>query len=316
MATPQGTHVDMAFQIDTETNPPPPVSCMESNGVKYVQWPNLTNGLDVWDSTVQPSGGQGDGPWWLADDWVCTNSGEISDIHLWGSWQNDNAALNTITFELYVMNDVPIGPNNPFFSHPGTNILWHQTFPPGTYNESIWSASATEHFFDPGNGQTLGTDSVVWYYCFNPTNLVQYGSTNNPQMYWLVAFADLPVGQASVFGWKSTTNVQHDISVHSKWTSGVPPTNSLAWVTNNQSFPTTGSNSPIDLSFKLTTPTNCCPITITNISTNIVVVTWGCGVLQAATNVIGPYKDVVGATSPYTNVATVPPNKFYRAKCN
>ncbi len=317
LTTPQGGPVNFAFKIDTMTNTPPPVSCMESNGVKYVQWPNLTNGLDVWDSNVLPSGGQGDGPWWLADDWVCTNSGEISDIHLWGSWQNDLAAPGTITFELYVLNDVPVGPNNPFYSHPGTNILWHQTFPPGTYSESIWNANAQEHFFDPGNSETLGPDTVVWYYCFNPTNLVQYGSTNNPQMYWLAAFADLPVGTPYVFGWKSTTNVQHDISVHTKWTAfSVPPTNSLAWVTNDIFFPASGSNAPFDLSFKLTTPTNCCPITITNIFTNRVVITWGCGILQAATNAAGPYLDVVGAMSPYTNSATIPPSTFYRAKCN
>ena len=316
LSTPQGTAVDFAFQVDTATNAPTPVPCMESNGVKYIQGPNLTNGLDVWDSSVLPSGGQGDGPWWLADDWVCTNSGEISDIHLWGSWQNDLAAPGTITFELYVLNDVPVNAANPY-SHPGTNILWHQTFPPGTYNESIWSANAQEHFFDPGNSETLGSDSVVWYYCFNPTNLVQYGSTNNPQMYWLAAFADLPAGTPFVFGWKSTTNVQHDISVHMKWAGfGVPPTNSLAWITNNLSSPASGLNTPFDLSFKLTTPTNCCPVTITNIATNMVVVTWGCGILQSATDVIGPYLDVVGATSPYTNSATTPPTTFYRAKCN
>jgi hypothetical protein len=314
MSTPQGGFVDFAFKVDTMPTPPP--QCMESNGVKYIQGPKLFGGLDVWNSFQQPAGGQGDGPWWLADDWECTNSGEISDIHLWGSWQNDLAATNTLTFELYMLNDVPIGPNNPFFSHPGTNVLWHQTFPPGTYSESVWTSNAQEEFFDPGNSQTLGPDSVVWYFCFNPTNMVQYGSTNNHQFYWLAAFANTLPGTANTFGWKSTTNVQHDISVHSKWTIGVPPTNSLAWVTNNQSFPATGSNSPIDLSFKLTTPTNCCPLAITNISTNIVVVTWGCGVLQSATNVIGPYKDVVGATSPFTNVATIPPTKFYRAKCN
>lgn len=316
MFTPQGSPVDFAFKIDTMTNTPPPVSCNESNGVKYIQGPNLTNGLDVWDSNVLPSGGQGDGPWWLADDWVCTNSGEISDIHLWGSWQNNLAAPGTITFELYMLNDVPVNPNNPY-SHPGTNVLWHQTFPPGTYNESIWNANALEQFFDPGNSESLGPDNVVWYYCFNPTNMVQYGSTNNPQMYWLAAFADLPAGTPYVFGWKSTTNVEHDISVHAQWTGfGVPPTNSLAWVTNNEIFATTGSNAPFDLSFKLTTPTNCCPITITNIFTNRVVITWDCGVLQSATNVVGPYLDVVGATSPYTNISTTPPTRFYRAKCN
>lgn len=315
--TPQGSPVDFAFKVDTMTNAPPPVPCNESNGVKYIQWPNLSGptALDVWNSSVPPSGVT-DGPWWLADDFVCTNSGEISDIHLWGSWQNDLAAPDTITFELYVFNDVPKNPNNPF-SHPGTNILWHQTFPPGTYNESIYNANAQEQFLDPGPPAVLGKDSVVWYYCFNPTNLVQYGSVTNPQIYWLAAFAELPAGTPYVFGWKTTTNVQNDISVHQQWQGfGVPPTNNFGWNTNFISFATTGSNAAFDLSFKLTTPTNCCPISITNIFTNRVVVTWNCGILQSATNVVGPYLDVVSATSPYTNSSTTPPTRFYRAKCN
>src|SRR5258705_13407054 len=52
--------LDLSFKITTGTNPPP--QCVETNGVKYVQWPNLF-GLDVWDN----------GPWLLADDFVCTN---------------------------------------------------------------------------------------------------------------------------------------------------------------------------------------------------------------------------------------------------
>lgn len=318
MSTSQGENVDFAFMIDTATNsPPPPPECMESNGVKYIQGPNLSGltALDVWDSSVIPSGGQGDGPWWLADDFVCTNSGEISDIHLWGSWQNDKALPNTITFQLYVLNDVPKGPNSPY-SHPGTNVLWHETFPPGTYSESVWTSNATETFYDVGVNEPLGPDSVVWYYCFNPTNLAQYGSITNPQIYWLAAFAQLPAGIANTFGWKTTTNVQNDISVHELFQFGVPPTNSFGWATNYISFPATGSNAAFDLSFKLTTPTNCCPIAITNISTNMVVVTWNCGILQSATNVAGPYLDVFGASSPYTNTSTTPPTTFYRAKCN
>ncbi len=64
--------------------------CVETNGIKYVQWPDLYSGhgADVWDCNVQPQGVT-DGPWFLADDFVCTNAGPITDIHLWGSWQNN-----------------------------------------------------------------------------------------------------------------------------------------------------------------------------------------------------------------------------------
>jgi hypothetical protein len=50
--------------------------------------------------------------------------------------------------------------------------------------------------------------------------------------------------------------------------------------------------------------------------TNYVVLTWPNGILQDATNVTGPYQDVPGATSPYTNITTSPPYKFYRLRCD
>ena len=249
--------LDLAFKLNTSTNPP--VACVETNGAKYVQWPNLIGGLDVWDSSTRPTQ-VNDGPWWLADDFVCTNTGPITDIHLWGSWQNNSALSNSITFQLYVLDDVAAAPPINPYSHPGTNIVWHQTFPPGSYAELIATANASEYFLDPGIPLIVGGDNVVWYYCFYPSNLFQYGSTSRPTNYWLAVFAELPTGTPNVFGWKSTTNVQHDISVHGAWTGfGAPPLG-VAWQPNFQSA---GNQQPFDLAFKLTTPTNGCPVQIT-----------------------------------------------------
>jgi HYR domain len=259
-----GLPLNFSFKITTQTNPPSPTVCVETNGVKYVQWPNLFGGLDVWNSSSRPIQVT-DGPWWLADDFICTNTGPITDIHLWGSWQNDQALPGSITFQLYVFDDVPANAANPF-SHPGTNVLWHQTFAPGSYAETVWTANAAEYFFDPGPPTILGGDSVVWYYCFNPTNLAQYGSTSQPTNYWLAAFAELPTGTTNVFGWKTTTNVQHDISVHSQWLGfGVSPTNSLGWTPTHD---VTGL--PVDLAFKLTTPTNQCPLPVIQCSNQVI----------------------------------------------
>jgi hypothetical protein len=291
--------IDLSFKLTTPTNQPPPTQCMDTNdGVKYVQGPNLNGGYDVWN-----------GPYVLADDFVCTNIGPISDIHIWGSWLNDQADTNTIIFWLGIYDDVPVGPGNTF-SHPGTNLLWQQWFTPGQYAETIWAANASEQFLDPGQPTTgpqiIGSDSVVWYYCFYPTNpFVQQGSTANSKTYWLAAYAHF-----LTYGWKTTTNVQHDISVHALW-PGFGPTNNPGWA---KTLLPTGA--PLDLAFKLTTSTNPCgPILITHLATNKVVLTWTSGFLQSSTNVIGPYADVPSATSPYTNVIVAPPYKFYRLRC-
>lgn len=305
--------MDLAFKITTDTN--------YNNVIKYAQWPD-TNGFDVWNSSTIP-GGATDGPWVLADDFVCTNTGYISDIHLWGSWWYDQVATNQITFWLGLFNDVPAVTNSSgqvlTNSHPGS-LVWSQCFPPGTYSESYWSP-ASEYFMDPGPPILVGSDFSAWYYSFFPTNPpIQHGSYLTPKTYWVAAFAQLPTGLQNYFGWKTTTNIQHDISVHSPWTFGPCPTNiqqsAFGWTST-----TNVNNQPVDLAFEISTITNCADSFLTIDRTNVttVVVTWLSGTLQWSTNVIGPYTDVPGnPPSPFVDnfVPLAPTNQFFRVRCN
>ena len=247
------SNYNMAFKITTATNSqPPPTGCVETNGVKYVQWPDVANGADVWNSSAPPPG-VNDGPWVLADDFICTNSGPITDIHIWGSWWYDFVGSNSVTFWLGIYDDVPANAANPF-SHPG-NLKWQQWFAPGQYTETFWSPGQ-ETFIDPGPPAVVGTDQQVWYYCFYPTNpFVQSGSITATQTYWLVAYAQLPAGATVSYGWKTTTNVQHDISVHAPWPGGPPPAN---WPWQPNYNPAGPEPQPLDLAFKITTATNHC----------------------------------------------------------
>jgi hypothetical protein len=311
--------LDLAFKITTDPN--------YNNIMKYIQWPNTNNGYDVWNSSSRPQG-VNDGPWVLADDFVCTNTGYISDIHLWGSWWYDHVGSNSITFWIGLFNDVPAMTNSVgqvIPSHPGSNF-WSQCFAPGSYTETNWSP-AYENFLDPGLPPSLiGSDSQVWYYSFSPTNRpIQWGSPYSPRTYWVGAFAQQPgVGVANgYFGWKTTTEVQHDISVHSPWMFGQCPTNTpesaFAWAPTKAN-----TGQPLDLAFEISTITNCSRIflTIDKISDTHVIVTWPSGVLQWSTNVIGPYSDVSfdlhrPITSPFTDTYVPPPplDRFYRVRC-
>lgn len=296
--------IDLSFKLATP--PIPPITCTENDGVKYEQGPNTLGGFDVWNT-----------PYVLADDFVCTNSGPISDIHLWGSWLSDNYLTNTITFWLGIYDDVPaIAGPVPTPSHPGTNLLWQQWFAPGQYAEMIWTANASEQFLDPGPTNILGGDSEVWYYCFYPTNpFVQLGTATTNKTYWLAAYAQLPTGIPQLYGWKTTTNVLNDISVHAFW-PGAPPTANPGWTPTVYQPPVGGPVKPLDLAFKLTM---CGPVTIYRLAPTNVVVTWpGGGYLQSATNVTGPYIDVPGfPLSPYTDSSVIPPtNRFYRLRCH
>jgi hypothetical protein len=259
MTNQQRAPINLAFKLNTTTNPPQ--VCVDSNGVKYIQGPNLGNGFDLWNNNIAPPNVT-DGPWVLADDFICTNTGKISDIHIWGSWLNDVVASNTLTFWLAMYTDMPSNAATPF-SQPGS-LIWSQCFNPGQYIETLWSP-ASESFLDPGPPSFVGPDTQAWYYCFYPTNPpTQQGNATAPQTYWLVAFAFSPTGTFGSYGWKTTTNVQHDTSVHAPWPlptcpppipGAVPP---LAW-TPNKSL----TGAPLDLAFSLTTPTNQCIVPIT-----------------------------------------------------
>ncbi len=245
----QGERLNLAFKITTF----PPICDESTNTMKYVQWPatNPPKAFDVWNSSAFPPGVT-NGPFVLADDFVCANSGPITDIHLWGSWLNDQAASNSITFWLGMYDDVPIGGTNSY-SHPGT-LLYQQYFAPGQYAEGI-VGSGQESFANPGPnelGTIVGTDTKLWYYCFYPTNFYQCGTSNNHRIYWLSVFAQLPNGVTNVFGWKTTTNLHTDVSVHAPWPGFGPP--NVSW----KRTAITLATNYVDLAFKINTSTNQC----------------------------------------------------------
>jgi hypothetical protein len=149
------------------------VTLGETNLVKYIQPPNLTNGMDVWASQGLV----------LADDFVCTNSGLVTDIHIWCSWLDDYVDPNTSIW-LGIYDDVP-ATNGP--SHPG-NLKWQQWFSPGQYIQGRYTTDF-EQFYDPTSLSPLGTDTNMYYYCFYPTNAFhQQGTASQPQVYWLAVY--------------------------------------------------------------------------------------------------------------------------------
>jgi hypothetical protein len=223
--------------------------CPETNGVKFLLPPNIDSGWDVLDSRGVV----------VADDFRCTNSGAITDIHLWGSWLNDSTGTIT-NFWLGIYDDVPAGTGaNPTPSHPGTNLLWHESFTPGQYALAPYG-TGNEMFFDPSVTNIVGGDHVAWYYCFYPASpFKQQGTTAAPTNYWLVVYAQM-ADPTTRHGWKTSLQSYNDAAVWAFWSSALgKPVGPWTPMKNV----TTGL--PLDLAFKITTPTNnpepCCPET-------------------------------------------------------
>lgn len=223
-----------------------------TNATKWVQFPNTNaSGYDV----------QMKQPVILASDFLCTNAGPITDIHIWASFLNDRLPSNNVAFTLSFWSDLPAGSLGTNYSRPG-NRLWVQTFTTGQYELVQVVSNVFEQFWNPDpNPPTgiLGSDTSIWQYNFYPTNpFVQQGSTSAPTVYWLSVNAIGVIGTTNI-GWKTSTNYWNDDSVFAR-VAGTNLTTSWQPLTDPAN-----TNISLDLAFALTMPqpTNppCCPDT-------------------------------------------------------
>src|SRR5262249_40060096 len=104
---------------------------------KWRQIPDTsTNGLDVRGSTNIV----------LADEFLCRATGPISEIRVWGSWNNDVVPPSAFPcFTLTIWSDVPAQGTN--YSHPGVAPCTHP-FLIGERVPALFYTNANERFFD------------------------------------------------------------------------------------------------------------------------------------------------------------------------
>ena len=240
----------------------------QTNLSKAIQLPDISpTGVGVLATA-------GTGSPMVADDFLCTTSGPITGVTIWGSWLNDNVDPNT-TFELKFWTDVPSSP-----STPGVQ-LWREVFPPGTYSNNLAGVTPNEIFYDPSLNLPPGNDTQVYQYTFSiPQCDAFYQSYSN--VYWLSVTA-YPTVSNALFGWKTciTNDAYGDDSTWSPttnypsaWTDlHYPPPNPYAGISMDQSFAlttTVATNCPAPAASFSGSPTSGLaplPVTFTDAST-------------------------------------------------
>jgi hypothetical protein len=192
---------------------------------KWVQLPDRSpTGMDVL-ATFSPNGEPGT---ILADDFLCTFSGPITDVHIWGSWRNE-ILPRTITptgsfpdpaavrFKLSFHNDIPDpdGPTGPGYSRPGA-LLWQRIVEPGEFvvrEDGI----GQELFFNPRTNQITGSDSTIYQYNFFIPKAEAFEQQQG-NIYWLDVQAmvggDGSGSGFADFGWKTSLQHFNDDAVH------------------------------------------------------------------------------------------------------
>jgi hypothetical protein len=182
---------------------------------KWIQMSDLsTNGIDV-NATM---------PQVLADDFLCTERGAITDIIVWGSWYHDMLPGDpmNVMFTLSFHEDIPQGPNG--YSIPGPPV-WVQMFPPGSFIATVFQPGLQEGWYNPAqNYFEFPGDTMCWQYYFHvPSQMAfcQKGSATQPKVYWLDVQAQPMGGPADVrFGWKTSPQHWNDDAV---WGMGPEP---------------------------------------------------------------------------------------------
>jgi hypothetical protein len=226
--------LDMAFALTTTETPPPPPPAPN----KWVQYPD-TNGFDI--NATSPN--------IIADDFWCTNAGILTNIQVWGSWQDDATPNPNTVFVLGIWTDVPGGSTagNTPFSHPG-QLLWTETFIPGNYGIAT-AGTGNELFYSPTTGQLI-PEHNIYLYNFNPKNpFCQKGTPNSPVVYWLSVRAILP-NNGVPFGWKTSTNHWKDDAVYGHLTATTGPTVVTDW--KDLHDPRSGANGiSLDMAFRI-----------------------------------------------------------------
>lgn len=147
----------------------------------------------------------------LADDWLCTQSGPVSDIHVWGSWFNDQKFTGSV-IHASIHANIPADPNDPNgFSQPGA-LLWSRNFFPGQYRQRLYGPPSPQTWWDP----KFPYDPTV-----NHFNTWQYNMTeiSDPfiqvegTVYWLdisvysgvdATGNPVPLPEQFRFGWKNS----------------------------------------------------------------------------------------------------------------
>lgn len=140
----------------------------------------------------------------VADDFLCTDPRPIVDIHVWGSWWQDQAGPGFMPFTLTIWTDVPAGsdPNVPW-SHPG-ELLWSRMLMPTSTR--VWG-TGDETFFDPNGILPPSPEHVIWQYNFDLAT-EDYFEQEVGKIYWLSVAAMPPAGL--LWGWKTSLEQWND----------------------------------------------------------------------------------------------------------
>ena len=168
----------------------------------------------------------------LADDWRCSQTGPVSDIHFWFSVERDagqpapnpDAVLNYVQSVLQNVHvsihaDIPAQPGT--YSRPGA-LLWQRDFSPTNPALKLrWYGQGDQGWYDPNPPSIARRPDHNLYFQANLTNIPQPFLQQLGTIYWLDLSLMLAPNAPFKIGWKTSLDHFNDDAV---WGDFLPTT--------------------------------------------------------------------------------------------
>jgi len=150
----------------------------------------------------------------LADDWRCSQSDAVTDIHFWFSCLSDYEP-NIELIHVSIHEDIPESPPEFLYSRPGP-LLWSRNF--GVDDVRIREyARGLQGWYNPQNETYLPDDHEIIYQC-NIEDISDPFMQDSGTVYWL----DLSIISENPVGWKTSLDTFHDNAVWGEFATPGP----------------------------------------------------------------------------------------------
>jgi hypothetical protein len=151
----------------------------------------------------------------VADNFMCTQDGPITEVHFWGAWRHNTVGeINSFTIRIF--SDRPPSPPVIPYNRPHT-LLWQRE----VYQTAGQQLSLSQPgiWYDPSTGEMqTGDYSKLFQYnvCFEPDDPGLFYQDSGT-VYWLSVSANVADTFTTRWGWQSTYQNWED---HAVWLDG------------------------------------------------------------------------------------------------
>ena len=139
----------------------------------------------------------------LADDWECSESGLVADVHLWGSWKRGvEGQIRKI--HLSIHDNIAKGPDG--YSIPG-NLLWQRDFDASQFTIRD-AGTGVQGWYDPNVNEWEPEDHNTFHQ-INIVDIQKPFPQKRGDIYWLDVWVELEESPVlTMWGWKTSRSDQ------------------------------------------------------------------------------------------------------------